>query len=194
MASTSSAPWILGISASHNGAACLLHGDEIAVAIQEERLLRSKRARIRGAYAPLAIRYCLDAAGIEPGDLSMIVACLACSRSDPEEDISRNRALEGAGPEIPRLIIPHHLGHAVSAFATSGFEDAAILVVDGAGSPCEDLTPDERATIRGGARDSVEMASLYQASGTTIVPLEKHLRDDERWPLELEGGRRLPAA
>jgi len=48
------APWILGIAASHNGGACLLHGDEIAVAVQEERLLRNKRTRIRGACDPLS--------------------------------------------------------------------------------------------------------------------------------------------
>jgi len=29
-------PWVLGISASHNGAVCLLKGDEIVVAIQED--------------------------------------------------------------------------------------------------------------------------------------------------------------
>jgi hypothetical protein len=44
-----SPPWVLGISASHkNGAACLLRGDEIAVAIQEERLTRHKRHSIQG--------------------------------------------------------------------------------------------------------------------------------------------------
>jgi len=36
-------PWVLGIAASHNGAACLLHGDEIVVAVQEERITRVKR-------------------------------------------------------------------------------------------------------------------------------------------------------
>jgi len=35
------------VSYSHNGAACLLRGDEIRVAIQEERLRGQKRARIR---------------------------------------------------------------------------------------------------------------------------------------------------
>src|SRR5438067_871142 len=35
-------PWILGLASSHNGGACVLHGNEIVVAIQEERLLRVK--------------------------------------------------------------------------------------------------------------------------------------------------------
>ena len=66
-------PWILGISASHNGSACLLRGDEIVVAIQEERLSRFKRHRINGAGPSLAISYCLNYAGIAPSDLSLVV-------------------------------------------------------------------------------------------------------------------------
>ena len=41
-----SEPWVLGISASHNGACCLLSGAEVRVAIQEERLVGQKRRRI----------------------------------------------------------------------------------------------------------------------------------------------------
>mgnify|MGYP003493964622 CR=1 FL=1 len=33
----------------------------------------------------------------------------------------------------PLLFTEHHIGHAASAFYPSGFEDAAILVVDGVG-------------------------------------------------------------
>ena len=39
------APWILGISASHDGAACLLHGHDLVVAIKEERVARVRRKR-----------------------------------------------------------------------------------------------------------------------------------------------------
>ena len=56
-------PWILGISsASHSGAACFLHGGEIVVAMQEERLTRIKRDRLRISRPSLAIDYCLAAA------------------------------------------------------------------------------------------------------------------------------------
>src|SRR4051812_19870042 len=68
-------PWTLGLSFSHNGAACLLHGDEIAVAVQEERLTRRKRARIVAERTSLAVQYCLDTAGIGPGDLDAIGLC-----------------------------------------------------------------------------------------------------------------------
>ena len=53
-------PWVLGIGSSHNGAVCLLRGDEIVVAIQEERLLRFKRAQLpagRGSpFSPISQR------------------------------------------------------------------------------------------------------------------------------------------
>lgn len=47
-ASMSKAPWILGIGCSHNGAFCLLHGDELVVALQEERVSRVKRHGVSG--------------------------------------------------------------------------------------------------------------------------------------------------
>ena len=62
--STTNNPWVLGLSASHNGAACLLHGDRIVAAVQEERLVGRKRARLHGARPSLAVRYCLDQGGI----------------------------------------------------------------------------------------------------------------------------------
>src|SRR4029453_5306574 len=57
-------PWILGISWSHNASACLLHGSEVVVAIQEERLTRQKRDRPERPLESLALSFCLDAAGL----------------------------------------------------------------------------------------------------------------------------------
>src|SRR5436853_5380460 len=78
--------WILGISASHNGAVCLLEGDQIVVAIQEERLSRIKRDRNYGAYQSLALEYCFDYAQILPSDLSMVVLCVQGRTSAPNQD------------------------------------------------------------------------------------------------------------
>lgn len=66
-------PWVLGLASSHNGGACLLHGDSIVVAIQEERLLRLKRAIHPAAHSSLSIAYCLDTAGIRAKDLDLVV-------------------------------------------------------------------------------------------------------------------------
>ncbi|MFL5539953.1 MAG: carbamoyltransferase [Longimicrobiaceae bacterium] len=179
-ADSSHEPWVLGISASHNGGACILQGDRIVAAIQEERLSRSKRDRVYGARESLAVGYCLQAAGIKPGDLDLVVLCGQEGVNSDEYDLAFNRQLALVRGKVPWLTISHHLGHAAHAFATSGFEDAAVLVVDGLGSPFEDLSPEEQAV----AADSVggwETVSLYEASGTTITPLEKHLVVGENW-------------
>ena len=64
--------WTLGLSASHNGSACLLKDDEIVVAIQEERLNRKKRSRLLSGQPSLAVSYCLQTAGIQAKDLDAI--------------------------------------------------------------------------------------------------------------------------
>jgi carbamoyltransferase len=174
-------PWILGISASHNGSACLLRGDEIIVAIQEERLSRFKRHRIHGAGPSRAVAYCLNYAGIAPSDLKLIVLCIQGRAKDKVHDITLDPFLNVLTHGIPTITIPHHYGHAVSVFGTSGFSESAVLIVDGAGSPVSDFTSDELKILNGNSQDSWETISLYHASGTTIVPLEKHAVDRGAW-------------
>jgi carbamoyltransferase len=181
-------PWILGISASHNGAVCLLQGDQIVVAVQEERLSRIKRDRNYGAYSSLALEYCFDYAKILPGDLSMVVLCVQGKTSAPNQDLTRNPYLQVLSNDIRVLKISHHFGHAVSAFATSGFEDAAVLVVDGVGSPVEDMSDDECSVVVQDVDDGWETISLYAASDTSVKALEKHLVERYRWIIPNRGG------
>jgi carbamoyltransferase len=180
-------PWILGISASHNGSACLLHGDDIVVAIQEERLTRFKRHRIYGAGPSHAVAYCLNYARIEPRDLSLVVLCIQGRASDQKHDIRRDPFLNVLTHAIPTITIPHHYGHAVSVFATSGFAESAVLIVDGAGSPNEDFTADELKVLNGNSDNCWETISLYHASDTTVVPLEKHAVDRGAWLVPNDG-------
>lgn len=174
-------PWILGISASHNGSVCLLKGDEIVVAVQEERLSRFKRHRIRGADPSLALAYCLTYAGIEPRDLSLVVLCIQGRREDQAQDIRLNPFLNVVSNSLRTITIPHHYGHALSAFATSGFEDAAVLVVDGTGSPVIDFLAEESQVINRAAAEAWETISLYAADGTSLIPLEKHVVEHGAW-------------
>jgi carbamoyltransferase len=100
-----------------------------------------------------AIRFCLDHAGLEASGID----CLAYS-FDPKlrreefhadwwpdgrmEDEFLQR-LDGVGAAVDRLLgrkpgralkfVPHHLAHAASAYYPSGFDPAAILVIDGIG-------------------------------------------------------------
>src|SRR5215475_2697673 len=106
--SSDARPWILGISASHNGSVCLLKGDEIIVAVQEERLSRFKRHRINAGDNSLALAYCLSYAGIEPLDLKLVVYCIQGRSLDPLNDIRRNPLLNVIANQIPTLFIPHH--------------------------------------------------------------------------------------
>lgn len=179
--SYSDAPWVLGISASHNGAVCLLRGDEVVVAVQEERLSGLKRHRIYGSSETLSLPYCLAYAGISPADLDLVVLCVGGRAGHPSQDPARSPQLRELAGRVPTLVIPHHLGHAVSAFATSGFRDAAVLVVDGMGSPAEDLGDAERAVVKREVEDGWEIISLYAASDVTLTPLEKHLVERAEW-------------
>lgn len=173
-------PWVLGISAAfHSGAACLMRGDEIVVAVQEERLTRRKRERIWLSQPTLSIPYCLDAAGIRPRDLDLVVTCGIDTPFDSGmNDLAANPLLQVRENGIATLSIPHHLGHAVSAFATSGFAESTVLVVDGSGALASHLPENELAVatpIEGDAWKHAEHASLYFVSRELIEPLEKHL-------------------
>ena len=174
-------PWVLGISASHNGSVCLLHGDQIVVAIQEERLSRVKRHRLYGKGPSLATSYCLSYAGIDPAELDLIVLCVQGRLKDEVHDLGLDPFLNVRAHDTPVMAIPHHYGHAFSVFATSGFAESAILIVDGAGSPADDFTAAEKNLLNGQAIDAWETISLYHAEGTSLVPLEKHVVDRGAW-------------
>ncbi|MEU7728130.1 carbamoyltransferase C-terminal domain-containing protein [Streptomyces sp. NPDC040724] len=175
-------PWVLGVSASHNGGACLLHGDEIVVAVQEERLSGTKRDRIAGSRPSLAIDYCLRHAGITPRELDLVVLCAQGPAGSTENDITLNPQLQVVANGVRWTHISHHLGHALSAYAVSGFKEAVVLVVDGVGSPVEDLSAAERAAVVG-PLDGWEIVSVYEMSGTSVAPVEKQLVPDGRWLL-----------
>jgi carbamoyltransferase len=193
IAVTKNKPWILGISAGfHNGSACLLRGDELVVAIQEERLTRQKRSRILAGRRCLAIPYCLQTAGIAPGDLDLVVSCpILLPWELEEQDVGLNPILRVHANGIPTLTIPHHLGHAVGAFATSGFEESAVLVVDGSGSFLPFLPADERRVVKKLVEDGGEHISLYRFSAGSVTPLEKHL-GNFRYVLDLRRGGMPP--
>jgi carbamoyltransferase len=176
-----SKPWVLGLSASHNGAACLLHGNRIVAAVQEERLVGKKRARLYGSRPSLAVQYCLAQGGIAATDLDMVVICSQSALRLPENNLAANPMLDVTANGTPMLTVSHHAGHAISAFATSGFDDAAVLVVDGMGSPTSDLSDDEKGAVIDPCTAGGETNSIYHAEGTTLKALEKHMIDRGRW-------------
>ena len=189
---SSALPWVLGLSASHNGAACLLHGDRIVSAIQEERLVGKKRARLFGARPSLAITYCLQQGGIDASDLDLVVLCSQTAVSLPENDLAKNPLLDISGNNTPTLTISHHAGHAVSAFATCGYDEAAALIVDGMGSPTSDLSSQEQEAVLGSNIEGGEIHSIYRTSAQALEALEKHMVAAGRWLNEPPGGSTMP--
>ncbi|MCA9447150.1 MAG: carbamoyltransferase [Candidatus Omnitrophica bacterium] len=153
-------PWILGISAYyHDSAACLLHGDEIIAAAQEERFTRKKHD---ADFPTLSIEFCLKEAGIQPQDLDHVVfyekpfvkfeRILETYLSLAPRGITQYlKAIPlwlterlWMGDDIEKrihahkdvLYAEHHESHAASAFYPSPFDEAGILTVDGVGEWC----------------------------------------------------------
>jgi carbamoyltransferase len=174
--------WVLGLGGSHhNGSACLLHGGRIVAATQEERLVGVKRYPLEFGANSLAVRYCLDAAGINATDLDLIVCCPTAWSKERSSEVLASPILAPLKNRIPVHFVPHHLSHAAGAYATSGFTDAAVLVADGMGSPYCDLTREERLAVKSGLSGGSEAHSFYEGRGGTLTPLEKHLIADGRW-------------
>jgi carbamoyltransferase len=150
--------YVLGVSAFyHDSAACLLAGDTIVAAAQEERFTRIKGDE---RFPRRSIQYCLKQAGISTSDLDAVVfyekpllkferlletyldiaprGLSSFRRAAPlwmkdrlyaEREI--RAGLGGYGGKI--LYTEHHESHAASAYYPSPFDEAAILTIDGVG-------------------------------------------------------------
>lgn len=148
---------ILGVSAHyHDSAAALVVDGQIVAAASEERFTRRKG---EAALPWGAVEYVLGHAGVAPDELTAVVfyenplvkferllashtvgkpgSILSFSRSMrtwvPNKLWVENQLRARLGKNVQVLLSDHHLSHAASAFYPSGFEDAAILTVDGVG-------------------------------------------------------------
>ena len=156
----------LGLNASHNGAACLFEDDNLIVAVQEERLKLSKNCRLRGAAESLAVRYCLDSAGIEVSDLSSVTLCVQGDAKTDSQNLVYNRQLALIKHSTPFGQVSHHYAHALSAvYRASATGSVDVLVLDGAGSLVRDLPSKERNGFLGDGLDYIEGGSYYRFHG-----------------------------
>jgi carbamoyltransferase len=158
--------YILGLGGSdHDLSACLLKGDQIAYAIEEERVTRKKY----GFYSNLLLghsrNYCLEAEGIKTNDVDLIVV----------DSILVPTAYFGVRNRMIQL--NHHMAHAASAFFPSPFEEAAILVMDNAG---------DLVTYNG--KTGIETVTFALGKGNDISVLHKIIGDKYKTsPIKLEG-------
>lgn len=140
--------WVVGLNHGvHDSAAALLRDGQLAVMVEQERLSRHKRAVDEPPVE--ALRFCLDHEGLSLSDLGGIalgsdLGALASwlgldaderAHELPFDDPARllPASVFGDGPRPPLVPVRHHIAHAASAFWMSGFERAAILVVDNRG-------------------------------------------------------------
>lgn len=152
-----------GWDGTHDAAAALVVDGEVVACIEEERLNRRKHAL--SDRPRLAARAVLRHAGLCWHDVDVVSYGWNLPRYAPAHGHSwsfaddrefLSSALEIRPDRWPRLEwVGHHDAHAAAAFHSSGFNQAAVLVVDGQG---EDKS-----------------VSLYSADGTGI-----HLVRD--WP------------
>lgn len=143
---------ILGIGGilGHDGNAALLIDGRIVASSQEERFTRKKHD---ASFPRNALLDCLSIGGLQPADVEWCVfaekplqALLfdrlhgatnrwawGLSRWVPERSLAYPAAARELLPNARFKYAWHHLSHAAAAFATSPFERAAFLCVDGKG-------------------------------------------------------------
>jgi carbamoyltransferase len=114
----------------------------VCVAIEKERITRRKHDGYNDA---AAIEYCLKAAGIKLKDLALIVQNSWWGMFERGNDwFDGPRLLD---PAVPVATISHHLAHAYSAFATSPFRDACVMVIDNGGNSLDECMDMDGAAV-----------------------------------------------
>lgn len=140
--------YILGIQsfANRDSGICILSYAQSGalldyIAISEERLSRQKNQYV---FPLLSLKYCMDYFGLQSLEqIDHIVTDYIRLRrwfiSGPTYNIGEFDYLKIKWNIDPRKIhiISHHMAHAASTYYTSGYDRAAILVVDGNGSDVE---------------------------------------------------------
>lgn len=156
---------ILGIHGeSHDAGAALLIDGEIVSAIEEERLSRIKRDP---RFPRLAINHVLSSSNVELNELDMVVVDLVGRTRDKLQ-----RQVEELGIQCPVKFIRHHDSHAAGTFFASGFDDAAVMIVDGHGSRATELPELDSSPYYLHQDKNIphhELASFYRGTGSNLT-------------------------
>lgn len=159
----------LKIFGRHDNGAALIDGEKV-FAIHQERLDRKKYSAV---FPNDAIKYCLEAAGLE--DIGQ-VDIIAVDQMTPDvEPLIEVFSKQGLWDRIKDKIVfvNHHDAHAASAYFCSPFEEAAVMVVDAGGQ----TTRSDNGSL------SVETESFYGVSGGKLELLRRN-----RQPVKPIGG------
>ena len=146
----------------HDSSACIVRDGEVLFAVAEERLTRMKHdasfpalairaclefARVHSdeldwicqGWSPPRVGFLHDlscyASGKQPADSRALLNTTRHFLSMWHQRGGENRFRGIFGPTKARFrFVHHHLAHAISAYALSGFDEAAVLVLDGRGA------------------------------------------------------------
>jgi len=185
---------VLGINAVfHDPAAAIVVDGETVAAAEEERFSRRKHGKPPVAFSTwelpeAAIRFCLDEAGLAPGELDAVAYSY-----DPALAVPAGTDITAADWEglrtlyvqrAPRFLatalggwegdfryVPHHVAHAASATFCSGFDPCSVLVLDGRGERGSHLA----GRFAGGALDVLAAQALPHSLGLLYEDLTAHL-------------------
>ena len=135
--------YIIGLALGHNASTCLLKDGQIVFSVEEERL-----SRLKGDGAPLlgllkVLEYTdkVDYIAISYPANDRVI--LEYTREPLYFGMARKLGLVDDINQCIDFTSQHHLTHAVCAAYNSGFDTAAIVVVDGCGSGINLNTMDE---------------------------------------------------
>ena len=174
------APLVLGVNRTRDASICLMRGSHLEWAIQKERLTRQKHhwgrtGDFSNLYAPRL-----------PGLDQPIDVLVDCYSSDAELDNLAVYERELAAtltlaPNCKRAQISHHPAHLYSVIHPSPFKHAAVMIVDGQGSPVSALTEHWSGAGRVPG-DRCEVACYYRAERERITCFDKQVwnRDDDK--------------
>lgn len=178
------APVILGVNRTQDASVCLMHGANVVWSVQKERLTRQKHHW--GGVGDFRNVYCKRLPGLDR-PIDVLVECFSSDREIErlpayERELGENLAF---APGCRRARISHHLSHLYSAFHPSPFDEAAVMIVDGQGSPAADFTESwpDRARTPSHWR---EVSSFYRADRRHVECLGKQMWDrDDGHPVGL---------
>lgn len=117
---------IVGFNTGHHGGCAIIHDGKV-VSISEERLNRKKYS---DGYLN-SFFYCLKSLGLKISDINLFVS------SSYHKNLAEHFMGEFQFLGIPSdkfITVDHHLSHAYTTYATSPFNEAIILVIDGLGN------------------------------------------------------------
>lgn len=168
---------VLGVHIGHDRSAALVENGRLIAHIAQERLDRVKMSPSAGipfqsivsvlAQAGRTIHE-VDAVGFS--FKNCMVDRLATRF---EEEIAFYFEL----PRITTFPVSHHLAHAWSVRALSGFDRCAVLVCDGAGELVESTLRDSaHVTEHGGSSVGMEGESLFLADGDTLALCDRRVQ------------------